>query len=285
MVSEKLPSLEEVIKKHSLFTRKSLGQHFLLDEMILTKVVASAGSLKGINVIEIGSGPGGLTRLLLASEALSVTVVEKDERCVRIMEELSEFFVDGRLHIISEDALKVDLIDIVPAPRKIVANLPYNVASQLLIKWFDDIYRNGRDNSYESLTLMFQDEVAKRVVATPDDNEYGRLSVLTSFLCDSYYDFQLRPEFFVPPPKVNSAVVTILPKEKPVSTVTKNILEKILATAFGKRRKMLRSSLKDLGINAAALLENSGIDGTLRAENLTVEEFCRLAEVYESIVT
>jgi 16S rRNA (adenine1518-N6/adenine1519-N6)-dimethyltransferase len=277
-----LPTLKEVIDKHGLFTRKSLGQHFLLDSRITDKIVLYAGDLQDYNVIEIGSGPGGLTRSLLSTGAKSLTVVEKDDRGIAVMEELAQHWNDGRLKIIHGDALKTNLIENVPAPRKIVANLPYNVGTQLLLNWLDDVAIYGL-KSYRSMTLMFQDEVASRIIAAPDTGEYGRLSVISQFLCECRYDFQLPPGAFFPPPKVNSAVITLTPHEKPLFPVSKNALEKVVATAFGQRRKMLRSALKPLGVPVETLLDKAGIDGTLRAEVLDVPTFCKLAQVYEDM--
>lgn len=276
----KLPPLKEVIASHGLLARKSLGQHFLLDSAITDEVARYAGELADYNVIEVGSGPCGLTRSLLAAGAKSVTVVEKDDRCLAIAEELMAAWGDGRMKIIHGDALKVDLQQEVAHPRKIVANLPYNVGTMLLINWLDDVYKYGLE-AYSSLTLMFQEEVAQRIVAAPDSDDYGRLAVICQFLCEVRYDFQLPPEAFSPPPKVYSAVVTLTPREKPLYPVSKNALEKVVAAAFGNRRKMLRSSLKSLGIAADELLQKSGIDGSLRAEVLSVAEFCKLAQHYE----
>lgn len=281
-MSTALPTLKEVIDTHGLFTRKSLGQHFLLDSRITDKIALYAGDLKGCHIIEIGSGPGGLTRSLLAAGAKSLTVVEKDDRGIAVMEELAGHFNDGRLRIIHGDALKTSLIEQVPAPRKIVANLPYNVGTQLLLNWLDDIAEHGRV-AYESMTLMFQDEVASRIIAAPDTSEYGRLSVISQFLCECRYDFKLPPGAFSPPPKVHSAVITLTPHAKPLFPVSKEALEKVVAAAFGQRRKMLRSALKPLGVPVEALLAQAGIDGSLRAEVLDVATFCKLAQVYEGM--
>ena len=286
----KLPPLKEVIAKHGLFTRKSLGQHFLLDGSITDEVARYAGDLTGYNVIEVGSGPCGLTRSLLAGGAKSLTVVEKDDRCIAIAEELRDAWNDGRLKIIHGDAMKVNLLEAAPAPRKIVANLPYNVGTMLLIHWLEDVYQHSchpalvaGSGAYESLTLMFQEEVAQRIIAAPDTSEYGRLAVICQFLCECRYDFQLPPEAFSPPPKVHSAVVTLTPREKPLADMSKAALEKVVAAAFGNRRKMLRSSLKTLCVNVEELLKTAEIDGTLRAEVLDVPTFCKLAQAYESM--
>lgn len=274
-----LPPLKEVIAKHELSTRKSLGQHFLLDGEITDKIVLHAGDVKNHHIIEIGPGPGGLTRSLMEAGAKTLTVVEKDARCIAIMEELAGAWSDNRLKILNADALKVSLLTEIPEPRKIVANLPYNVGTLMLLNWLDDIAQHGAA-AYTSLTLMFQDEVASRIIAAPDTSDYGRLSVISQFLCECRYDFQLPPSAFSPPPKVNSAVITLTPREKPLYPVSKVALEKVVAAAFGQRRKMLRSSLKQLGVNIEELLKKAEIDGSLRAEVLDVLTFCRLAEVY-----
>jgi 16S rRNA (adenine1518-N6/adenine1519-N6)-dimethyltransferase len=283
IMQQKLPSLKDVIAKHGLFTRKSLGQHFLLDNSITNKIVLYAGDLVNHNVIEVGPGPGGLTRSLLAAGAKSLTVVEKDDRCIAIMEELKEA-VDGddRMHILHGDALKIDLQEAVAAPRKIVANLPYNVGTIMLLHWLDDIAVYGA-GAYSSLTLMFQEEVAQRIIAAPDTSEYGRLSVVSQFLCECRYDFKLPPEAFSPPPKVHSAVITLTPRPEPLYPVSKAMLEKVVAAAFGQRRKMLRSALRQLGVPVEKLLERAGIDGTLRAEVLDVATFCRLTQAFEEM--
>jgi 16S rRNA (adenine1518-N6/adenine1519-N6)-dimethyltransferase len=278
----KLPSLKEIIHRHGLGARKSLGQHFLLDGAITDEVARYAGDLTDFNIIEIGSGPAGLTRSLLAGGAKTLTVVEKDDRCIAIAEELASAWSDGRLKVIHGDAMQVNLLEIVPAPRKIIANLPYNVGTMLLIHWLEDIYQHGA-NAYSSLTLMFQEEVAQRIIASSDTSAYGRLAVICQFLCECRYDFQLPPEAFSPPPKVHSAVVTLIPRPKPIANVSKSALEKVVAAAFGNRRKMLRSSLKTLNVPVDALLEKAEIDGTLRAEVLDVSTFCRLAAAFEAL--
>ncbi len=282
MPPSKLPTLKEVIARHELGARKALGQHFLLDSGITDKIALYAGDLKEHNVIEIGPGPGGLTRSLLAAGAKTLTVVEKDARCIAIMQELAEAWNDNRLKILNADALKVDLLKEVPSPRKIIANLPYNVGTLMLLNWLDEIAAHGA-GAYSSLTLMFQDEVARRIIAAPDTDDYGRLSVISQFLCECRYDFQLPPNAFSPPPKVHSAVVTLTPREKPLFPVSKTALEKVVAAAFGQRRKMLRGALKSLGINTEELLEKASIDGTRRAETLSIEVFCKLTENYQPL--
>ncbi|HEU5046327.1 MAG TPA: 16S rRNA (adenine(1518)-N(6)/adenine(1519)-N(6))-dimethyltransferase RsmA [Rickettsiales bacterium] len=271
-----LPPLRDVIKRYELAAKKSLGQHFLLDTNITDKIVRESGDLTGLNVIEIGPGPGGLTRSLLKSGAQRVYAVEKDERCVGALQELKTVYGD-RLTIVQADALKVSLVENVPAPRAIVANLPYNVGTQLLLNWLDDVAADPA--AYTHMTLMFQKEVAMRLAAEPNSKQYGRLSVMVQWLCDVYDCFDLPAGAFTPPPKVDSTVVQVTPLKKPRYPVDRKALEKTLAAAFGNRRKMLRSSLGTLSSDSEGWLKRSGIDPTRRAETLSVEEFCRLASV------
>ncbi len=269
-----LPPLRDVIKRFELSAKKSLGQHFLLDTNITDKIVRMAGDLSGVNVMEVGSGPGGLTRSLLKSGARCVYAVEKDERCIAAITELKNIY-GGRLVIIPEDALKVSLPEVAPAPRAIISNLPYNVGTQLLINWLEDIYNDS--SAYQSLTLMFQKEVAQRLYAEHGNRQYGRLSVIAQWLCDIEHCFDLPASAFVPPPKVVSAVIKLMPLAKPRYQADKKQLETTLAAAFGNRRKMLRSSLATVSDHTESWLRSAGIDPTRRAETLSVEEFCRLA--------
>lgn len=275
-----LPSLASVIARHGLITKKSLGQHFLLDERITDEIVRYAGDLNNHNLIEIGPGPGGLTRSLLNAGTKKLYVVEKDGRCIEVMKELQQAFPE-RLEILHEDALTVNLLEAVPAPRKIVANLPYNVGTELLLGWLDQIY--AVPGAFEGLTLMFQKEVAERIVATHGNKDYGRLSVLAQWLCHVRYDMELPPEAFTPPPKVASAVVTLIPRTKPLVDVPKDILEKVVAAAFGQRRKMLRGALKSLGVDVEKLFAEADIDGSLRAEQVDLSGLCKLAISYQRI--
>ncbi len=265
-----------MIERHGLFARKSLGQHFLLDSNITAKIVRQAGKLDGLNVIEIGPGPGGLTRSLLFSEAKHVYAIEKDERCISALQELN-VACGNRLTVMPADALEISLPGTVPAPRAIVANLPYNVGTLMLINWLDDIARLGGD-AYVSLTLMFQKEVAERITAAPNTKDYGRLSVMAQWLCETQPCFILPASAFTPPPKIDSAVIRLVPREKPAFPADKKTLETVLAAAFGQRRKMLRSALSTLATDSVKWLESAGIDPTRRAETLTVKEFCSLAE-------
>lgn len=268
-----LLSLSDTIALHGLSTRKALGQHFLLDENITQRVARTGGSLKGVHAVEIGPGPGGLTRALLRSDAAHVTVIEKDARCLPIMTELQNAF-PGKLTVLEADALKVSLTEAVPAPRAVVANLPYNVGTLLLLNWLEDIARDV--NAYAFLTLMFQKEVADRITAEPGGKEYGRLSVITQWLCDVSHGFDLAPGAFSPPPKVDSSVITLVPRKERLPA-TKQALERVLAAGFNQRRKMLRQSLKSVMADPSATLTSLGLDPTARAETLDVAAWCRLA--------
>jgi 16S rRNA (adenine1518-N6/adenine1519-N6)-dimethyltransferase len=275
-----LAPLETVIARHGLDARKALGQHFLLDNSITDDIARYAGYIENTHVIEIGPGPGGLTRSLLKAGAKKLFVIEKDERCLAIMEELKAVFGE-RLEIIHGDALEVNLVDRIPAPRRIVANLPYNAGTAMLIDWLDAIWKNP--HAFESMTLMFQKEVAERIVAMHGSKDYGRLSVLSQFLCECRLDMELPPEAFSPPPKVSSMVVTLTPRTKPLIDVDKNKLERVMAAAFGQRRKMLRVALKSLGMPVEPLLSAAGIDGTLRAEQVDLVTLCGLAKAYQNL--
>ncbi|WP_439576227.1 16S rRNA (adenine(1518)-N(6)/adenine(1519)-N(6))-dimethyltransferase RsmA [Elioraea sp.] len=264
-----LPPLREVIARFGLDARKSLGQHFLLDLNLTARIVRAAGAMDGRHAIEIGPGPGGLTRALLASKAASVTAIERDPRCVDALADLVAAH-PGRLSIVEADALAVDLGTRVPPPRKVVANLPYNVGTPLLVGWLTQA------GAFESLTLMFQQEVAERIVAVPDSSAYGRLSVLAQWIAKARIVLRLPAAAFTPPPKVASAVVHLVPRPGQPSRALFAALERVTAAAFGQRRKMLRSALKPLG-DAEALLNEAGIDPSRRAETLSVAEFERLA--------
>jgi 16S rRNA (adenine1518-N6/adenine1519-N6)-dimethyltransferase len=263
-----LPPLRDVIARHRLNTRHSLGQHFLLDLNLTDRIARIAGDLSGVSVIEIGPGPGGLTRSLLEAGAPLVVVVEKDQRCIAAIGELAAAFPE-RLRIIEADALEVDVRDLAPAPRKIVANLPFNVGTPLLLRWL----RDAADCA--QLTLRFEKEVADRLVARARTPAYGRLSIMAQWLCDVRRDFNVDARAFVPPPRVTSTVVTLIPRDQPLAPAERTMLEAVAAAAFGQRRKMLRRSLKPLGIDPVSI----GIDPTHRAEDLSVEEFCGLARL------
>jgi 16S rRNA (adenine1518-N6/adenine1519-N6)-dimethyltransferase len=268
LIPDLLP-LREVIARYNLAARKSLGQHFLLDLNLTRRVAAAAGDLESCTVFEIGPGPGGLTRALVGSAARKIIAVEKDPRCVAALAELVDAAA-GRLEVIEDDALTLDLTTLACAPRAIVANLPYNVGTPLLLGWLRQI------DSYKSLTLMFQAEVVDRLVAQPGSKAYGRLSVITQHCCDVKRVLAVPARAFTPPPKVDSAVVHLTPRKKRPA-IRFEALEAITAAAFGQRRKMLRSSLKALG--GEDLLAQAGIDPTRRAEELSVAEFEALARL------
>jgi len=264
-----LPPLRAVIAAAGLEARKSLGQHFLLDLNLTARIARAAGDLAGRHVIEIGPGPGGLTRALLATGAADVTAVELDTRAVAALAPLAEAY-RGRLRIVPGDALAADLPALAPAPRAIVANLPYNVGTTLLVRWLAEA------GAYESLTLMFQQEVAERIVAAPGTDAYGRLAVLVAFVADARIVLRVPPAAFTPPPRVWSAVVRIVPKAEQPPPALFRAMERVTAAAFGQRRKMLRSALRPLG-DAEALLARAGIEPTRRAETLDAAAFARLA--------
>lgn len=267
-----LPSLRETIARHGLDARKSLGQHFLLDEALCRRIAALAGDLRGRHVLEVGPGPGGLTRALLATGAATVTAVELDHRAVAALSELEAAW-PGRLRVVEGDALEINPAALLPEPpRRIVANLPYNVATPLLVRWL----RGAA--SLEGMTLMFQQEVAERITAAPGSGDYGRLSVLAQWRCRCELLLRLPPGAFSPPPKVWSAVVGLTPHAEDPGEALFGAMERLTAAAFGQRRKMLRGALKPLG-GAEALLAAAGIAGERRAETLTVAEFDRLARL------
>lgn len=268
-----LPPLREIIRRFGLGARKGLGQHFLLDLNLTGRIARGAGPLDDGTTIEIGPGPGGLTRALLAEGDAPVVAIERDERCLEALAELSRAY-PGRLQVIAGDALDVDPVTLGPAPRRIVANLPYNVATPLLIRWL------GRIEAYESLTLMFQKEVADRMLAAPGDEAYGRLSVLVGWLATVRRLFDVPASAFVPPPKVTSTVVRIEPRPAPLAPADRATLERVTQAAFGQRRKMLRASLRPLG--GEPLLRRAGIEPTRRAEELTVEQFCAIARAVQA---
>lgn len=265
-----LPPLRDVIRRYGLDARKSLGQNFLLDPRLTARIAAASGDLRGARVVEIGPGPGGLTRALLEGGAAEVVAIERDDRCVAALQELAEAF-PGRLTIVPGDALALDPATLIAGPRRIVANLPYNIATPLLIGWLGDI------TSYESLTLMFQKEVAGRLAAVPRSGAYGRLSILTQWLTEPRLMFDIPPGAFLPPPKVTSTVVHLAPRREPQAPAEFAVLEAVTAAAFGQRRKMLRSSLKSLNLDTEALIATAGVTATARAEELSVAEFCALA--------
>ncbi|HAX91017.1 MAG TPA: 16S rRNA (adenine(1518)-N(6)/adenine(1519)-N(6))-dimethyltransferase [Rhodospirillaceae bacterium] len=261
---EGLPPLRETIAAHGLAAHKALGQHFLLDLNLTQRIVKEAGDLAGVHVIEIGPGPGGLTRALLGSVAAQVTAIEKDRRCVAALQNLVERF-PKRFTLIEGDALKEDVLALAKAPRAIIANLPYNVGTPLLLSWLSAM------DQFQSLTLMLQAEVVDRLVAAPNSKAYGRLSVITQFCADARRVMKVPARAFTPPPKVDSAVVHLTPRKNRPQDVDLKTLEAVTAAAFGQRRKMLRSSLKSMG--GEALLARAGISPEKRAEELSLADF------------
>jgi 16S rRNA (adenine1518-N6/adenine1519-N6)-dimethyltransferase len=268
-----LPPLREVIARHGIRATKALGQNFLLDLNLTRKIARAGGELRGKTVLEIGAGPGGLTRALLAEGAGHVVAVERDRRCLAALEELAAQ-ADGRLTLVAADALDVDERVLTPRPCRIIANLPYNISTPLLFKWL------GRLDLFEHLVLMFQKEVAQRIVAAPGGKVYGRLSVMTQWRCRANALFDVPPRAFTPAPKVTSTIIGLEPRPETLAAARAEVLEVVVAAAFGQRRKMLRSSLKQISADPVALLTAAGLEPTLRAENLTVEEFCALARAF-----
>jgi len=264
-----LPPLRDVIARHGLTAKKSLGQHFLLDMNLTRRIALSAGDLSTGCVIEIGPGPGGLTRALLETGAAHVIAIERDDRAVAIAQELAEAY-PGKLEIIPADALKIDVAQLGTAPRHIVANLPYNISTPLLLAWLGNI------QAFAGITVMLQKEVVDRLAAEADTPAYGRLSVIAQWLCEVRPLFNVDRKAFTPPPAVTSTVVSLIPRAEPLAPARMDVLEKVTAAAFGQRRKMLRSSLKALG-DAESILKSVGIDPTRRAETLTVKDFCAIA--------
>lgn len=271
-----LPPLREVIAEHGLDARKSLGQNFLLDLNLTSRIARSAGDLSNCTVVEVGPGPGGLTRALLAAGAKKVIAIEKDSRCLPALAQISAHY-GGKLEVIEGDALAYNPAELADGPIKIVANLPYNVGTQLLLGWLTTA---EWPPFWESLTLMFQKEVGQRIVAQTGDKHYGRLGVLSNWRCHSDILFDLNPKAFTPPPKVTSAVVQLHPREAPLECPLK-ALERITAAAFGQRRKMLRASLKSLKPDAEARIEAAGLKPTARAEEIDVAGFIALAHAFD----
>ncbi len=272
MVEDGLPPLRDVIARHELGAKKSLGQNFLFDLNLTRRIARSAGPLEGFTIVEIGPGPGGLTRALLMEGASRVIAIERDERTLPALAEISAAY-PGKLSVIAEDALEVDWANIISGPAKIVANLPYNVATVLLVGW---LTQGMWPPWFSSLTLMFQKEVAERIVAKPGGKDYGRLSVLCQYSCNVKKLFDVNRSAFTPAPKVTSSIVQLIPK--PAAGCDVKDLEKVTASAFGQRRKMLRSSLKGAFDNPEEILAELGINPELRAEQLQVSDFIKLAE-------
>ncbi len=271
------PPLREIIAQYGLGARRALGQHFLLDLNLTRRIASTPGDLANQTVVEIGPGPGGLTRALLETNAKHVYAIERDKRCIEALQSLTTAYPD-RLTIIEQDALKFDF-QTIPTDGKvtIVANLPYNISVPLLIGWLRQL------SSIKSMTLMFQKEVADRLSAAPGSKSYGRTSVITQWLCDIDTAFTVPARAFVPPPKITSSVVRLTPRHQPQAEATFEDLERVTAAAFGQRRKMLRSALKSLVAYPISLLTGADINPEARAETLTVVQFCQIAENYRHI--
>ncbi|MBP2547379.1 16S rRNA (adenine1518-N6/adenine1519-N6)-dimethyltransferase [Neorhizobium galegae] len=268
-----LPPLRDVIDRFGLDAKKALGQNFLLDLNLTQKIARTAGPLEETTVIEVGPGPGGLTRAILSLGAKKLIAIERDARCLPALAEIGAHY-PGRLEVIEGDALKTDFASLVPeGPVKIIANLPYNVGTQLLINW---LLPPVWPPFWQSLTLMFQKEVGQRIVAGGNDDHFGRLGVLCGWRTQARMAFDVPPQAFTPPPKVTSTVVHLTPRETPMPCDVAK-LERVTQAAFGQRRKMLRQSLKPVG--GEALLNRAGIDPARRAETLSVEEFVTLANL------
>lgn len=276
-----LPPLREVIRRYDLRAKKSLGQNFLLDFNLIDRIARAAGPLAGIDVVEIGPGPGGLTRALLAHGARRVIAIEHDQRAIAALEEIAVRYPD-RLEIIAGDALKIDARALLGGvPARVVANLPYNIASALLVSWLSS---EPWPPWYDRLVLMFQREVAERIVAPAGSKAYGRLSVLAGWRAEARILFDVAARAFVPPPKVTSSLVALLPREQPLPC-DRAALERLTQAAFGQRRKMLRQSLKSLGVDPIPLLAAANIEPTARAEDIPVASFVALAQAYARLIT
>jgi 16S rRNA (adenine1518-N6/adenine1519-N6)-dimethyltransferase len=276
---QELPPLREVIRRHGLIARKSLGQNFLFDLNLAARIARAAGELSGVTAFEVGPGPGGLTRALLALGASRVIAVERDERAIAALNEIAAHY-PGRLDIVAADALAFDPQSrIEGGPVRIVANLPYNIATALLVAW---VSIEPWPPWYDAAVLMFQREVAERIVAEPGTKSYGRLSVLVQWRCEARILFDVNPSAFVPPPKVTSSLLRIVPRAAPLAC-DRAALEIVTAAAFGQRRKMLRQSLRSLGVDAASLIEAAGLDPTARAEQIPVAGFVSLARALAAI--
>jgi 16S rRNA (adenine1518-N6/adenine1519-N6)-dimethyltransferase len=268
-----LPPLRQVIEAHGIAAKKSMGQNFLLDLNLTAKIARQAGDLTGCDVLEVGPGPGGLTRGLLAEGARRVLAVEKDARCLPALAEIAAAY-PGRLQVINADALLLDPLAHLRPPIRVVANLPYNVGTELLVRWLTP---ESWPPYWQSLTLMFQKEVAERIVARPGSKAYGRLALLAQWRCEARIVMELPPEAFTPPPKIKSAVVHLTALPEPRYPAPAEVLSRVVAAAFNQRRKMLRSALKALAPDIEDRLVSAGLRPTDRAEQVPLEGFCALA--------
>ena len=272
---DNLPPLKDIISKYEIRAKKSLGQNFLLDLNLTSKIARYAGNLKQSDVLEIGPGPGGLTRSLLNEGARQVVSIEKDNRCIAALEEIQSLF-PGRLKLLQGDALSMNVTQYLSDPIKIIANLPYNIGTELLVRWLNS---KNWPSFWQSMTLMFQKEVANRIVARPGSKAYGRLSVMSQWRCNTKIAFNIPATAFTPPPKVESAVVHFEALNKPKFPAEVDKLEFVVSKAFNQRRKMLRGALKGHFINVEEGLFSIGVLPTKRAENITVQEYCAMSQI------
>ncbi len=272
-----LPPLRDVIARHGLGAKKALGQNFLLDLNLTARIARQAGDLRGCDVLEVGPGPGGLTRALLAEGARHVLAVEKDARCIPALEEIAAHY-PGRLTILQGDALQIDPLEHLKPPVRVVSNLPYNVGTELLVRWLSP---ESWPPFWRSLTLMFQREVAERITARPGSKAWGRLGVLAQWRTDARIALRVPPEAFAPPPKVHSAVVHLQALDAPRCPADAAVLSRVVAAAFNQRRKMLRAALRSLAPDIEAHLRAAGLTPTMRAEQVPLEGFCALARALE----
>jgi len=272
---DKLPPLRDIIAEYDLSAKKQLGQNFLLDLNLTSRIARTAGDVSNTTVIEIGPGPGGLTRAILAAGVKKLIAVERDDRCINALTAYLAPAYPDHFEIIAGDALEQDYLSLAPAPRRIMSNLPYNIATPLLIGWLK--IARADPGAFTGFTLMFQKEVADRITAKPRTKAYGRLSIMCQWLCEVRPEFNIDARAFTPPPKIQSTVVTLTTRKEPLAPATWDAMEKVTASAFGQRRKMLRQSLKALNLNP----QDVGIKETARAEELNVEDFAALARLLE----
>lgn len=272
---EKLPPLKDVISRHQLRAKKSLGQNFLLDLNLTSKIARYAGNLDQFDILEIGPGPGGLTRSLLHEGARKVVAIEKDNRCIEALEEIQATF-PGRLRLLQGDALSTNPSEHLADPVRIIANLPYNIGTELLVRWLTS---KTWPSFWQSMTLMFQKEVANRIVASPGSKAYGRLSVMSQWRCDTKIAFNVPATAFTPPPKVESTLVHFEALKEPKFPAEVEVLEFVVSKAFNQRRKMLRGALKGYFQNVEEGLVSIGVLPTKRAEDITVQEYCAMSQI------
>jgi 16S rRNA (adenine1518-N6/adenine1519-N6)-dimethyltransferase len=273
LADDGLPALRHVIETHGLAAKKSLGQNFLFDLNLTRRIARAAAPLADATIVEVGPGPGGLTRALLAEGASKVIAIERDTRALPALAEIAAHY-PGRLDVIEADALHIDWTKLAKGPLRIVANLPYNIGTPLLLGW---LTQKNWPPFYDSLTLMFQKEVALRIAAAPGSKDYGRLSVISQWRCACKKLFDVNRSAFTPPPKITSSIVQLIPLQQPAIPCSVTALEKVTAAAFGQRRKMLRSSLKTIFSEPEEVLAKLNIAETRRAEEISVDDFARLA--------